>query len=102
MNTALLARLLACISLFCATLFLYLDRHNRVTELQLGLPNLEAELRAIDEKNARYVYEIDCFENPARLMELLRQPEFRHLKHPPLNEVVILKKGEGSHGRPTH
>jgi hypothetical protein len=90
---ALLTRLLVCISLFCGTLFFYLDRHNRVTQLQLELPNLQAELQAIEEKNARYSYEIECFENPARLMELLRQPEFRHLKHPPLNEVLILRRG---------
>lgn len=98
MNLGLLIRLLACIITFCATLFLYLDRHNQATELQLALPAVRAEVQAIEERNARYAYEIECFENPARLIELLRQPEFRHLKHPTRDEVMIIPKGGSGRG----
>lgn len=93
MNLPTLIRLLLCIFLFGGTLFLYLDRNNALTELRLKIPELLEELREIEEQSDRLAYEIEQFESPARLMELARQPEFSHLSHPLVNEIILLPQG---------
>jgi len=93
MTLPTLIRLLLCIFLFGGSLFLYLSQGNALTELRIELPDLWEELAQLEEQNARLSYEIDQLESPARLMQLARQPEFSHLVHPLLDEVVVLPKG---------
>lgn len=83
-------RILFCIFIAGFTLYLYIDRHNKLTELRLVIPQLTRELNVIREENTRLSYEIERFESPIHLMELLRKPEFSHLHYPYLDEVIVL------------
>ena len=87
-----MTRLLVCIFAFCLCLYAYIDKQNRVTELRLKIPEISKEIRALAEENCRMQYEIDQFENPQHLMELAALPEYSHLKHPLLKEVVTMKE----------
>ena len=86
----LAARLFICIFIVGLTLYKYIDNLNEFTELQLLIPALEKEVKEIKERNLELRYEIEQFESPIHLMELARKPEFGHLKHPSLNEVILL------------
>jgi len=83
-------RILLCIAIFGITLYAYVENRNRLTKLRLGIPALEKELHEIWEENIRLQYEIERFESPIHLMELWRQPEYSHFRHPLLEEVVII------------
>lgn len=85
-------RLFFCIAIAGLTLFAYIEKQNSLTELRLAIPALAKEVNAIQEENTRLTYEIERFENPIVLMELMRQPEFSHLKYPYLNEEIFLLK----------
>lgn len=87
-----MTRLLICIFAFCLCLYAYIDKQNRVTELRLKIPEITKEIRAVAEENCRMQYQIDQFENPQHLMELAARPEYNHLKHPLVKEVVTMKE----------
>lgn len=96
MSSGIFLRLLACIAVVGASLFIYIDFLNTVTELRLAIPDLAKEVKDIQEENQRLRYDIDNFENPLHLMELARKPEFSHLKHPSTNEILIIsEKSQG-------
>ena len=61
-----------------------------LTERRMRVPILSKEFQAIDEENVRLRFAIEKFENPLHLMELARKPEFSHLKHPLVTEIVIV------------
>lgn len=86
----LFIRLLLCISLSGFVLYKYIDKLNELTELRLSIPILTREVKSIREKNLELQYAIDTFESPLHLMELLRKPEFGHLKYPSLKEIIQL------------
>ena len=86
----LLIRLLICIFAAGIALFASIEKHNELTSLRLQIPTVAKELKKIHEENIRLQYEIDQFESPIHLMELARKPEFGHLKHPYLKDIVIL------------
>lgn len=90
MTQGLLIRLLICIFVLGGLLYLYIDKQNDLTELKIQIPKLVRSLRVIEEENTQLRYEIEKLENPQRLIDLLRQPEFSHLKHPLVNEVVMV------------
>lgn len=71
-------------------LLIYLSASVKLTELRLELPQENKELKEILERNTSLQYEIDRLENPARLMQLMRQPEFSHLKYPLESEVIVI------------
>lgn len=75
------------------TLYFHIDRDNRLTALQLALPELEKKVKLLQQKNERLQYEVDRFESPIHLMELLRKPEYSHLKYPYVRDVVALPSG---------
>lgn len=89
MNVPLLFRLFFCIFLFSLFLYLYLDKQNDITNLRLKIPKLQKELESACQENTRLQFEIDQFENPANLMNLARQPEYSHLKHPLIKDIII-------------
>lgn len=83
-------RILLCIVIFGILLYSYVESRNRLTGLRLRIPALEKELHEIREDNIRLQYEIERFESPIHLMELWRLPEYSHLRHPLLKEVIII------------
>jgi hypothetical protein len=88
---AFILRVLVCIFFFGFALYSYVDKQNELTELKLRLPRIAKEIKAIRQENMRLAFEIESFENPEHLMELAK--EFGHLKHPCLNEIVMVKEG---------
>lgn len=90
MNGKLYFRIFICILIAGLTLYLFIDKQNDLTELRLAIPVWTKEVKSIQEENIRLKYEIDRFESPIHLMELMRKPEFGHLKYPYINEVIIL------------
>lgn len=80
-------------SIIGGALVLYMDRLNELTRLRVDIPHHVKELRSIQEENERMQYEIDQFENPVYLMELLKKPEFSHLKFPRDDQVIIFEGG---------
>lgn len=83
-------RVFFCILLVGITLYAYIDKQNDLTELRLAIPALAKEVKSIQDENNRLQYEIDYFESPIHLMELLRKPEFGHLKYPYDPDVIVL------------
>lgn len=86
----ILIRLFLCIFFAGLMLYKYIDQLNTLTELRLSIPALAKEVREIHETNLKLQYEIEQFENPIHLLELLRKPEFGYLKYPTLDKVVHL------------
>lgn len=75
------------------TLFGYIEKQNELTELRLAIPSLAKEVKSLQEENIRLTYEIEHFESPIHLMELMRKPEFSHLKYPFLPDEIFLPQG---------
>lgn len=89
-SASLLGRLSICVALFGWCLFSYMDKQNEVTQLKIKLPELEKKIGTIREESRRLRYEIDQFENPSHLIELAHRPEFGHLRHPLLREILTV------------
>jgi hypothetical protein len=94
MSLGFLIRLFLCIFLFGIYLYLYVDKQNQLTEIRLDIPPLTKEVRAIREEIAKLQYEVDQFESPAHLIGLAQNPEFGHLKHPLIKEILIVEENE--------
>ncbi len=69
-------RIFICILAAGLTLFGYIEKQNELTELRLAIPSLAKEVKSLQEENIRLTYEIEHFESPIHLMELMRKPEF--------------------------
>lgn len=89
--TWIYARIAFCIFVAGLTLYLYIDDLNKLTGLRLAIPALVKEVKSIHDENIQIQYEIETFESPIHLMELLRKPEFSHLRYPYVKDVVILE-----------
>ena len=92
MKIGLLIRLFICIAALSGILYLYIDKQNEITKLRLQIPHLKRELEKVHQDCVRIQFEVDQFENPVHLMELARKPEYSHLKHPRLNEILTIEK----------
>ncbi len=90
---ALFAKLALCIFALVMSLYLYIEKQNEVTKLKIELPQIAKEVRKLQEENQKYQYEIDLFENPNHLMELVRLSQFSYLKHPVVREVLSIPEG---------
>jgi hypothetical protein len=86
--------MLICIVTAVITLWAYIDKQNDLTELRMAIPAVAKDLKAIQEENTRLRYEVEQFQNPVHLMELMRKPEFSHLKFPYLQDEIIMPAGE--------
>jgi hypothetical protein len=84
---------LICIAALGGTLYAYINKHNELIQLQIEIPALAKEVKAVQEENNRLSYEIEQFESPLHLMELLRKPEFSHLKYPNGDEIIVIQEG---------
>lgn len=93
MQRGVLLRLGFCLGVLSLCLYSYQNKQNELTHLKIRLPQLEKELKGISEDNRRLYYEIDRIENPTRLIELAHRPEFGHLKHPLMKEILTMPEG---------
>ena len=89
----MMCRLIICLAFAGFCLYSFIDNQNEVTELRIKLPKLAKEIKAIEEENGRLRYEIEQFENPQHLMKLATLPEYSHLKHPLVKEILTVKEG---------
>lgn len=71
---------------------MYINLQNELTELQLQIPPLAKEARAISEENSNLQYEVEQFESPGHLMELAKKPEFGYLKHPLIKDIIVIPR----------
>ncbi|HLB52671.1 MAG TPA: hypothetical protein VJK48_03045 [Chlamydiales bacterium] len=79
-----------CIATLSFCLYSYLAAQNDLTGLKMELPTVEKEISLVREENRRLSYEVEQFQSPANLIEKARAPEFSHLKHPLLKEIVTV------------
>lgn len=93
MNKWLFIRIFLCIVFLGGCLYSYLDMQNEITELRIRIPSLTKEVRKIDEINTRLAFEIEVFESPENLMQLVQKSEYAYLKFPTNQEVVLLEEG---------
>ncbi|MCI5052936.1 MAG: hypothetical protein MRY21_07385 [Simkaniaceae bacterium] len=91
-KTLLLAKVLVCLASFGFMLYGYLEATNALTIKRMQLPELAKQLAAIQENNARLQFEVDSFENPSHLLELLAKKEYSHLKHPVVDQVLLINQ----------
>lgn len=94
--SGVLLKLGVCLSVFGLCLYSYLDTQNQVTQLKIQLPEVEKEIQLIQEENRRLSYQIEQFESPAHLIELAHHPEYAHLKHPLLKEILTVPEALAS------
>lgn len=87
-------RLCVCIIAAGLTLFGYIEKQNELTELRLAIPALAKTVKNLQEEKIRLTYEIEQFESPIHLMELMQKPEFSHLKYPYLKDEIFLPSGQ--------
>ena len=73
---------------FC--LYSYLETQNCLTKTKMQLPQKEKEIQMIRDEVRRLSYKVDQFENPSHLIDLAHRPEFSHLKHPVLREILTV------------
>jgi hypothetical protein len=93
MNRGFLIRIAICILILGVFLYKYINFTNVLTKQKLDLPKVEKEISLLREDNKRLQYLIEQFENPAHLIELSRTPEYSHLKHPLLKDVLKVQEG---------
>jgi hypothetical protein len=91
MNAGIFVRVFLCIVTLGVFLYAYINKQNHITELRLQIPVVAHELQVTREENIRLQFEIDQFENPIHLMELARCPQFSHLKHLLVNEIITIQ-----------
>ena len=58
----------------------------------MEIPKLVKSLKQLEEENAHRSLEIEQLESPDRLIKLLRQQEYSHLRYPYIDEVVVIEK----------
>lgn len=87
-----ISRLFICVVVAGLMLFVYIDKQNGLTELRIAIPILAKQVKDLQQENIRLLYEIEHFESPAHLMELMRQPEFAHLKFSYVSDEVFLPR----------
>lgn len=85
-------RIFLCILIAGLTLFAYIEKQNQLTELRLAIPQLAKEVATLREDNVRLQYEIERFESPLHLIELMRSPEFSYLKFPYLDQEIFIHR----------
>lgn len=83
-----------CVGAYC--FYSYLNVQMKVTQIKIELPEVEKEIHLIQEENRRLSYEIDQFENPSHLIDLAHYPEYAHLKHPLLKEILTVPEALAS------
>ncbi|NGX53696.1 MAG: Cell division protein FtsL [Chlamydiae bacterium] len=91
MNLGLLIRMFICVLSLGGLLYFYISKQNVITELRLQIPAIQKEFREIEQENTRLQFVVEEFESPSHLMELARKPEYRHLKHPLVKDIIEIE-----------
>lgn len=84
-------KILFCLIVATLMLYRYLEYQNSLTALRLEIPSTKKKLAKLYEDNRRLSFEVERFESPSHLLELLRHPRYSHLKYPSSEEVIIIK-----------
>lgn len=87
-------KILICLFSIGGCLYAYLEEQNELTKLRMEIPRLGQDVKEITEENMRLRFEIESFENPKHLMELVLQNEYSHLKHPVASDIVMVPQGK--------
>ena len=86
-----LLRFLSCTLILGIALYAYIQEQNQLTELRIRVPELTRKLTLLQDENTRLFCEIEKFESPINLMNLVKKPEFGHLKHPYTSDIITLE-----------
>jgi cell division protein FtsB len=87
-----IAQVFTCVSLFVFFLLSYLDRQNKVVELQLKLPKIAHEIEKISQENQTLKRKINDFEHPLQLMSFLKEDKYKHLSNYLDQDIVCLAR----------
>lgn len=87
---SLLVRIGICVSFAGLCTYGNLALQNEEIQLKMRLPEVQKQIQLVQEENRRLRYEIEHFESPANLIEIAHHPEFSHLKHPLLKEILTV------------
>ena len=93
MNKGMLLRMLCCLAVFTLYLYQMIQKQNIINYLSLQIPKFAKDLKSVEEENVRLRFEIDCFESPDHLMQLVKMQEYTHLRHPSLKDVFVVPEG---------
>ncbi|NGX49074.1 MAG: hypothetical protein K940chlam5_00670 [Candidatus Anoxychlamydiales bacterium] len=93
MNKNIIFKILICLFTFGISLYSYIEKQNELTSLKIEVPKIVKQVQNLDEEIRKIQYEVETFENPAYLMQLVRKPEFGHLKHPFVEDVLTVPEG---------
>lgn len=75
----------------CGMLLLALvHQHNRVTVLQLEIPQLKQCVRDLQSENVSLQFEVAYSESPVHLLEWAQEARFKQYTFPQQEEVVFL------------
>ena len=97
MNSRMLLQILCCLTVFTFYLYHMIQKQNKINYLSLHLPKIVKDLKAIEEENMRLRFQVNCFESPDHLMQLIKSQEYTHLKTPILKEIFTLPEGLALH-----
>lgn len=93
MSKIIILKILICLFVFGVSLYSYIEKQNELTSLKIAIPKVAKEIEDLRVEIKKINYEVEMFENPAYLMQLIRQPEFAHLKHPIVEDVLTMPEG---------
>lgn len=93
MGRGIISKILICLFVFGICLYSYIDKQNELTSLKIEIPKVAKQIEDLKVEIKKINYEVEMFENPAYLMQLIRQPEFKHLKHPFIEDVLTMPEG---------
>lgn len=89
-----LIQITCCILVFGFFLCSYIDKQNQVTKVKLALPKFQSEVEKFYQENQRLKYEIECFESPYHLMDLVKLPEYSHLRYYLDQDIICIEEGK--------
>jgi hypothetical protein len=90
-------RIICCLAVFALYLYQMIQKQNVINYLSLQIPKVTKDLKAIEEENVRLHFEIESFESPDHLMQLVKMQEYTHLRYPSLKEVITVPEGVALH-----
>jgi hypothetical protein len=93
MSKLIIYKILICLFIFGICLYSYVEKQNELTSLKIEVPKVAKQIEELKEEIKKIHYEVEMFENPAYLMQLVRKPEFGHLKHPFVSDVLTVPEG---------
>lgn len=72
-------------------LFLYIRDQNEILILRRTIPQIERELRDIQEENQRLRFALNTLMSPQELVRLSMNPAYGHLEYPKETGIIVLE-----------